>query len=135
MPFEVKDLLGRMASAAGDGAERDQYKGTSPRRWFVDNMGAGSYSELLDMFDAGKHDDRWHELWVDEASPVQHMMAEARAVSFMDSGHRSVYEHYMDDEVESMKRAWHYTGNFVRVRPELDVFFTRKEVSMEEKEK
>ncbi len=126
MPIPVKALLNKMYNAFDDGKERDQLKGTQPRRWFIDNMGEGSYEDLLDKFDSQIHDDNWHGLWADEWSKTIDKIVEARSVAFMDSGHRSVYEHYMDDEVHPIQRTRHYTTAFLAMKPELEVYFTRK---------
>lgn len=126
MPIPVKSLIQKMYNAFNNGKERDQYKGVIPRRWFIDNMGESTYEKLLDDFDSQIHDDNWHGLWSNKWSKTIDKVVEARSVAFMDSGHRSVYEHYMDDEVHPIQRSRHYEGNFLFMKPELDIFFTRK---------
>lgn len=132
-PTKIKDTLNRMKSAMDSGgAERDQFDGKVPMKWFVDNMQCASYDELLQMFDSAGHNAEWSKLWSDRMSRFLDKMVESRSSSYLDAGHRNLYAHYMDNEVESSSRANHYNGNWLLMKDELDELFTRKPKQMKE---
>ena len=126
-PTKIKDTLERMRAGIEDkGGEREQFEGKVPMKWFPDNMGCGTIDELLELFDSEGHNAEWAKLWSDRSSRFLDKMVESRSASFLDAGHRNIYAHYKDNEVESSGHVNHYNANFLVMKDELDELFTRR---------
>lgn len=98
------------------------------RDWFPVYMGAGTYDDLVGMFDPSKHDAAWEaakaEIDAGEGD-VAARNADERAVCYLAAARRDVRLRYLDTEVSSMVRAKAPIRHWLNDEAELEMYFKK----------
>ena len=97
--MKAGELIGKLDHQAEE--EIGMFSGEAARRFFIEQVGAGSVDGLLDMFSAGEHNESWDAERQKYPADVRKLEADRRAVAFMGSGKLGVYRRYRENELSA----------------------------------